>query len=69
MALMLIEYAIILLWLAESSVLGIEECKESVTNIAKELMELFLSVEFVALIQCGIIVSNMFEDFGIEVIA
>jgi len=42
------------------SILGIEEGEKAISKVTKELMELFLSIEFVALIECGVIVTNMF---------
>jgi hypothetical protein len=53
------------------SILGIKEGNKpiaKIAKIAKKTVELFLSIEPISLIQCGIIVSNVFEDLLIEVV-
>ena len=50
------------------SILGIKEGNKSISKIAKKIVKLLLSIEPISLIQCGIIVSNVFEDLLIEVV-
>ena len=42
------------------SILGIEEGEEAISKVTEELMELFFGIEFVALIECSVVVTNMF---------
>lgn len=42
------------------SILGIEEGEEAISKVTEELMELFLGIEFVALIESSVVVTNMF---------
>jgi hypothetical protein len=51
------------------SILGIKEGDESISKIAKKIVKLFFSIEPISLIQSGIIVSDVFEDLLVEVVA
>jgi hypothetical protein len=42
------------------SILGIEEGEKAISKVTKELMELLLSIKFVALIECSVVITNMF---------
>jgi hypothetical protein len=50
------------------SVFCIEEGGESVSDVAQKLMEFFFGVEFVSLVEGGIIVAHVFPDLLIEVV-
>ena len=53
------------------SILGIKEGNNPISKIAKiakKTVEPFISIEPISLIQCGIIVLNVFEDLLIEVV-
>lgn len=49
------------------SVFGVEEGDCTVSDVAEELMELFLSIESVALVEGGVVVANMLEELLVEV--
>lgn len=51
-----------------SSILGIEEGDETVSEVAQKLVKLFLSIEPVALVEGGIVVADMLEDLLVEVV-
>jgi hypothetical protein len=49
------------------SILGIEEGDDSISDISQKLMKLLLSIESVSLVESGIIVAHVLEEFLIEV--
>jgi hypothetical protein len=51
-----------------SSILGIEEGDKPMSKVAQKLMKLLLSIEPVALVECGIVVADVLEDLLVEVV-
>ena len=39
------------------------------SDIAQKVMELFLSVEFISLVEGGVVVTEMFPDFLVDVMS
>jgi hypothetical protein len=50
-----------------ASVFGVKEGDCTVSDVSKELMELFLSIESVALVEGGVVIANMLEELLVEV--
>ena len=51
------------------SVLGIKEGDDSMSDVAQKVVELFLGVEFVSLVQGGVVVPEVFPDFLVDVVS
>ena len=51
------------------SVLGIKEGDDSMSDVAQKVVELFLGVEFVSLVQGGVVVTEVFPDFLVYVVS
>jgi hypothetical protein len=56
-------------WGVFASVLGIEECDNTVTEVAQKVVKLLLSVETVSLVERGVVVAYVLEDLLVEVVA
>ena len=51
------------------SILGVEEGEKSFAQVSQKVVKFLLGIEFISLIQCGIIIADVFEYFLIEVCA
>ena len=51
------------------SVLGIKEGDDSMSDVTQKVMELFLGVEFISLVEGGVVVTEMFPDFLVDVVS
>ena len=53
----------------DRSIFGIEEGDETVSDVAQKFVELLLGVESVSLVECGIIISDVFPYLLVDVVA